>query len=480
MPDLEWTTPDGMQALTTTSQVVISAADLTCVEEVDSGATGTRTAVSSLSAAPTGYLALSLVITSASDQPPSPDPSPDADPGGATDYAWARIDSSPWFAITAVDPTSGAGYPGYRGPNELILYTDSYGSTTDTNMWGTEVPYDSGDMLINSVNDRQANQDPTGTSIPSPGGVLSGHGAARDWLNTWATVGGTITLAVTTDPNPTPGGGGGGGTTPTGGYPVRSVDCYKKIWSSNSAITNIPSTATAIRLSFAQGSPPALVGYTTDGQSTFVSALATRRTAGQKIIASIGGAGGQINTGDRSGFVSGIASIVSILEGSAGGGLDGIDWDIEASSLVKSDVVWISQQLKSVYGSDFAITMAPNGGNVSTYLPAAVALHNAGVLDHYAQQFYDSPVSLAAAKQRIQQALSAGLPQSVMGVGMMTTSNGNGDSTHWSLAQCRTYMADIRSTWPGITKCYIWTEDGHLSSGAISTWVSDMRQIVGL
>lgn len=473
MPEITWTVPSGHQAITATAETVDNAATLTTVREVGSGATGTATAETSLSVA-LGSLAMSMVIRAASDLPPSPDPTPDP-PDPSEDWKYAQVGDSPQLAIAAINPTSTA-YPGGRGPDQLILYRDPE-TITETNEWGTEVQVGSDD-IIDAVNDRQASGSGTGTSIPSGGYVLSGHGTARQFLNTWATVGATVTLSTEADPNPTPGGGGGGGTTPTSGYPVRAVAVYKKVWSNNTAITNVPSSANDIRISFAQGSPPALTGYTSTGQSSMVASLATRRAAGASIIVSIGGAGGGINTGARTTFVAGIATIKGILEGSAGGGMDGIDWDIEASSLNQADVVWISTYLKQTYGSDFAITMAPNGGNVSQYLPAAVALYRAGALDHYGQQFYDSPVSLAAARGRIAEALGAGLPQSVMGVGMMTTSSGAGDANHWSLAQCRTYMADIRATWPGITKCYLWMEDDQASSAA--TWVSDMRRIVGL
>jgi hypothetical protein len=404
---------------------------------------------------------------------------------GTTGSNTVRIGTAT-YPLSGVNPGTAEGwggspsYPGDRGVDQLIVYTDAYGTLTDTNQWGVECPADA-DQVVNSQNDRQPDQDLEGTTIPSGGFVLSGHGAARTWLLTHATEDASFELLTTTGGDPgggTGGGGTGGGTI--GEYEAKSISVYKKVWSSSSAVTAVPSNCTQIRLAFAQESPPSLVGYTTAGQSSMVAALAARRAAGQRIVASIGGAGGDVNTSSRSTFLSGIASIKAILEGTSGGGLDGIDWDIETgASFPTSDVLYISTQLKSLYGQEFAITMAPNGNNVGAYLPAAVRLHQANALDDYGQQFYDASVSLSSAKRRVSEAINAGLPASKISVGMMTTSDGGGDSRHWSLSQCTSYMTDIKNSY-GVTKCYIWTEDGHLSAGTIQTWVNNMRSVFGM
>lgn len=475
MPENTWSLPQDMQALGATQQTVVLASDVTAVKEVDAGDVEVRVATSSLTAAPRGNLTLTFVLRPSGEAGGDPDPNPDPDPEPTGDPTHVKIGTLT-FPIGGINPgsTGGTGgdsaYPGYRGPNMLCLYENPPVTITVTNQWGVEVQVGS-DNVVDAVNDRQVSQSGTGTSVTSGGYVLSGHGTARDWLLANATVGATVQLVSAANPDP---GGGGGGGTPPAGYLAKAVAVYKKVWSNNTAITNVPSGANEIRPAFAQGSPPALTGYTSAGQSSMVAALATRRAAGARIVVSVGGAGGAINTGARADFLSGIASIRSILQGSAGGGLDGIDWDIEASSLNQGDVVWISTQLKALYGNTFGITMAPNGSNVSQYLPCAVALYQAGALDHYAQQFYDATVTLAQAKGRISEALAAGLPQSVMGVGMMIGS----DSRHWTNAQCRTYMADIRATWPGITKCYLWMEDDQ--TGVATTWVADMRDVIGV
>lgn len=474
MPEILWTPPANHQAAVPAAQTVVNASDFTVAREVSAGATGTPTATSSLSGAPLGDLKMSLVLRKKSGGGTTPDPGPTPDPTPGTDPTTVKIGTAT-FPLAAVNPTAtsnplGADYPGYRGPNQLVEYKTPV-TVTVTNQYGCEVQVNSSNV-VTAVNDRQVTGDTTGTSVPSGGYVLSGHGTARSWLLTNAVVSATVELTAET--NPTPGGGGDPAPNPSG-YPAKVAAIYKKVWSSDTPVTAVPDGGGEIRIAFAQGSPPALVGGTSAGTSSMVASLAARRAAGTKIVVSAGGSKGSFSTSNRTAVMQGIASIKAILEGSAGGGLDGFDWDIEASALNQADVLWISTQLKQLYGSNFAITMAPNGSNWSTYLPCAVELYKNNALDHYGHQFYDAVVSLSAAKGRISDALGAGLPQSVMGVGMALSSTTAGG--YWSNDTCRTYMADIRATWPGITKCYLWAENSDLTAAA--TWVANMRAVIG-
>jgi len=472
MPDFTWTTPTGMQAVTPTGLTIVRNADLTAVQQVAAGAVGTKTATSSLTAAPRGYLALTLGLAVSGSGGVNPDPNPDPDPDPVTDYRSVRFVSggvaSAWFKVDDVNPDAtsnpaGADYPGYRGPNQLVIYTNPSTSTTATNQWGVEVQVGSDDV-VDAVNDRLSSGSTSGTSVPSGGYVLSGHDSAAQFLRSAAAAGYSVELSYElppgVDPTPTP------DPDPVGSYPSAVVSVYKMMWSVNGPnISSIAAGCNEIRLSFLQGSPPTQVGWGSQGQSSALSDIAAKVAAGVRIIWSIGGAGGAINTGARSTFLDGIASA------RLGGNLHGIDWDIEASSLNQGDVVWISTQLKSLYGSEFAITMAPNGSNVGQYLPTAVALHRAGALDNYGQQFYDAPVSLGAAKGRISEAIGAGLPESKISVGMMIGNSAN----YWTNAQCRSYYTDIRNTWPGIRKAYLW----EASRSGTAEWIGDMSRING-
>ena len=65
-------------------------------------------------------------------------------------------------------------YPGYRGPNQLIIYTRDFGKTTLTNEFGKEA------VVIDDV---VVNLTGANSTIPRNGFVVSGHGNAKKWIN---------------------------------------------------------------------------------------------------------------------------------------------------------------------------------------------------------------------------------------------------------------------------------------------------------
>jgi uncharacterized lipoprotein YddW (UPF0748 family) len=68
-----------------------------------------------------------------------------------------------------------------RGQDALVLYTPASGDVTSTSRWGVEVAVSGG--MVTDVRDRTVgDEDPGPTPIPAGGYVLSGHGAAADWL----------------------------------------------------------------------------------------------------------------------------------------------------------------------------------------------------------------------------------------------------------------------------------------------------------
>ena len=83
------------------------------------------------------------------------------------------------YKISAVDPTfgtnkKGAYFPGYRGPDQLIVYTPKFGEYTTTNEYGKEA----------TVRDEQVSGfNGANSYIPANGYVISGHGAAKRWIN---------------------------------------------------------------------------------------------------------------------------------------------------------------------------------------------------------------------------------------------------------------------------------------------------------
>jgi uncharacterized lipoprotein YddW (UPF0748 family) len=95
------------------------------------------------------------------------------------------------YPLDAVDPTAetyprGVGFPGFRGEQQLIIYTPAYGSSTATNNAGLEAVVQNG--VITQVRENG------NTAIPTDGFVISGHGAAANWLARFARTGAVVAL----------------------------------------------------------------------------------------------------------------------------------------------------------------------------------------------------------------------------------------------------------------------------------------------
>lgn len=84
-----------------------------------------------------------------------------------------------YIFITAIDPKLGdegvsSSYPGYRGANQLIVYTPDFALRTGTNEFGAEV------VVVGNTVMKQSGAD---SIIPRNGFVISGHGSAKTWIN---------------------------------------------------------------------------------------------------------------------------------------------------------------------------------------------------------------------------------------------------------------------------------------------------------
>jgi chitinase len=226
----------------------------------------------------------------------------------------------------------------------------------------------------------------------------------------------------------------------------RTLAVYLMMWSNSGSpkLSTLPRQITEVRLAFAQGDPPILVGWASQSQTDFLADVAALKARGVRFVVAVGGQGGMLNTRSRDAFIGGIARIHSIV------GLDGLDWDLEASTLISADVVAISQALHDRYG--WKVSFAPNGGNVDRYLPTAVTCQAAGILSTYGQQFYDAPVTLGAAMSRVDQAVAAGIAPSRITVGCMV----GPDASHWTVDQCATNVGGIRAKYSDLAGAYLW------------------------
>lgn len=89
------------------------------------------------------------------------------------------------YKIDVIDPvvTNARGnvnYPGYRGADELVIYTRNYGIRTNTNEFGREA------VVINDIVTKISGAD---SAIPANGYVISGHGHAKKWIQNNLNVG---------------------------------------------------------------------------------------------------------------------------------------------------------------------------------------------------------------------------------------------------------------------------------------------------
>jgi chitinase len=157
-----------------------------------------------------------------------------------------------------------------------------------------------------------------------------------------------------------------------------------------------------------------------ESESEFISGIRAKQAQGKKVLISIGGAGGQVqltSTAARDRFVQSVSAIIDRY------GLDGLDIDFEGHSLylnagdtdfrnpttpVIVHLIQALRSLKSRYGSDFVLTMAPEtffvqvgyqfyggagGGDNRTgsYLPVIHALRDALTVLHV-QDYNSGPV----------------------------------------------------------------------------------------
>ena len=149
-----------------------------------------------------------------------------------------------------------------RELNALIVYKAPVTVTT-TNMWGVEASVVNG--KVSAVNDREPTRTAAGTTVPTGGYLLSGHGTAAQWLRTHAKVGATVsngpstpvpTTPVPTTPAPTtppP-----VGSTAPMALPVKVQALYHMMWSNSGSpqLRNTPAQVNVVNLAFLQGGGP--------------------------------------------------------------------------------------------------------------------------------------------------------------------------------------------------------------------------------
>lgn len=105
-------------------------------------------------------------------------------------YVSPKVYSQSSFDISAINPTpstpgAATGYPGLRGANMLVIYTQDYGIKTGTNEFGAEA------VVVNNTVVKLSGAD---SLIPRNGFVISGHGRAKKWIQDNLILGSKIQL----------------------------------------------------------------------------------------------------------------------------------------------------------------------------------------------------------------------------------------------------------------------------------------------
>lgn len=192
--------------------------------------------------------------------------------------------------------------------------------------------------------------------------------------------------------------------------PANPVGLYWVYWAPFQRLVQFPTTYNVLFLFHAYpaegepvgGSTGAVVLRTPSGTpGTFMNAdIATCRARGQKVILSVGGAGGQVYLTSQSRADAFITSIKAINVQLGGSGttnaIDGLDWNNFEGVSQGAQGAWMSyigQQLRAYYGDDFIFTAPPAASffeDQNTYDRLLVAeLYKNGVIDWICPQFYD-------------------------------------------------------------------------------------------
>jgi chitinase len=270
------------------------------------------------------------------------------------------------------------------------------------------------------------------------------------------------------------------------GLPAKILGCYFTAWDTTYRITDVPTDFNVIYLFNAQNGG----NNSGDGSWTwpFASAVPAEqiqqvRQRGQKVILTIGGAGlgfAYTNRTQSTNCVNSVKSIISTI-----GGVDGVDFNnFEAGiSNTISEMIWICQQLRDLYGPEFAITSPPAGFNTGGAPVAGIAagqaadidlmgaLKDAGLLTYAAPQFYDwSFYKGTGVVSAITDQWVARLGADHVCVGLSAEYN---FANALTLVECQREMSSILAAHPNIRGVFCWSAQFNMNGG--NAWGSIMK-----
>lgn len=327
------------------------------------------------------------------------------------------------LTLAAIDPpTTDPTQPGGRGANQLIIVSKA--STPARNPFGYEVPVGAdGRTLAGAVN----------VPLSVGGYVLSGHGTMATSLKSvtdLAGVGAAVAVTKTI-------------ITPSTTHPVMGLYLMDGV----GHISQIPPHCNRILVAFYQGTDLVEWGGDSPTQTgTDLTAWHGRR-AGNEILISLGGQGGNVVLDQVDEGLEHINSVHFPV--------DGIDFDAEAFGYNPEQAVAVATAGAAALGrarKDFLVQFVPPGGNpVGLALAAAKAVQDAGFRVTFGQQLYETAINDSDVISATGRAVAALGAPSVL-VGMMI-----GDSHNsWTVANSVSRMRLAQSTWKDIGGAYLW------------------------
>jgi hypothetical protein len=206
--------------------------------------------------------------------------------------------------------------------------------------------------------------------------------------------------------------------------------------------------------------------------------IAAARTAGKRIILSLGGAGNVYNFLTRAASDRCVASIVAINQQwggtTANPVIDGVDFNtFEAQALSNqrdvqtAEYIYMGQKLKTTFGANFIVHGPPAPWNNDDQIMCKAALA-AGAFDFVSPQYYDGGLatfntingpdtagsSIAAWIKNV-----AGGNASKVGVGWGLDWNGDGPPNYMTREEIDRSWVDLEARFPGLRAGWIWRSD---------------------
>lgn len=248
--------------------------------------------------------------------------------------------------------------------------------------------------------------------------------------------------------------------------PEKVVGGYWLKWaeSGSGRLADVDPRYNTVLLAFARGREgTGAVSFDQGVQSSdsFRQDVQTLRGRGQRVVLSIGGAGGFVDVGSERRREEFLGSVLALRSNFS---FDGLDWDVEGQELHVDNMVWVSQQLKERFGKDFSIMLAPQI-HVGAYDDLAQQLGDD--LDFTGIQFYDYPEPSQEARidrvlDRVAGLTERGVDPSRIGIGMRVydasrSYTEDGIETNWfSLAGSKQAWDRLEGAYPTLRGAYQW------------------------